>query len=341
MRLGLVTYEYPPQQGLGGVGTYMFRLATALGRAGHEVHVIAGPSQIPAVEQANVTLHRIRAHYDLSPHTHRAFHWLYWKGFAPAMGFMHPAIWHWIKWNLASYQAIQELDAQHPLDLIEVPEHAANGAMAGRIHRWPIVMRMHCPWDLFVRVNRFPFNPMHRVLSTMERRAVATVPDALTVPSAAMRGQVMRSWKMRRPPIVVPNFMDVPDAAAPLPPEDGEQRIICVGRIEPLKGQDTLVRAFAGIAQNIPARLQLVGPDRWPGKRRFAELLPGLVPEASIRARIEMTGAVPLQAVPEMLRAAGLVVIPSRGFESFSYAALEAMAMARPTIASSVGRCRN
>ena len=40
MRVGLVSYEYPPQQGLGGVGTYMFRLAGALGRAGHEVHVI-------------------------------------------------------------------------------------------------------------------------------------------------------------------------------------------------------------------------------------------------------------------------------------------------------------
>ena len=44
MRIGLVSYEYPPQQGLVGVGTYMFRLAGTLGRAGHEVHVIAGPS---------------------------------------------------------------------------------------------------------------------------------------------------------------------------------------------------------------------------------------------------------------------------------------------------------
>ena len=37
MRIGLVTYEYPPQQGLGGVGTYMFRLAGALGRAADEL----------------------------------------------------------------------------------------------------------------------------------------------------------------------------------------------------------------------------------------------------------------------------------------------------------------
>ena len=140
MRIGLVTYEYPPQQGLGGVGSYMFRLAGALGRAGHEVHVIAGPSHLAPVEQANVHLHRIPAQHILSSGS-RALRWLYWRGFARVMNWMHPAIWHWIKWDMASFDAIEQLHASHPLDLIEVPEHAANGWMAGKIHRWPIVMR--------------------------------------------------------------------------------------------------------------------------------------------------------------------------------------------------------
>src|SRR5205823_1649058 len=140
MRIGLVSYEYPPQQGMGGVGTYMFRLAGALGRVGHEVHVITGPSDRAPVQQANVTLHRI----------------------------------------------------------------------AARIHRWPIVIRMHCPWELFVRINRVPFNPMDRLLSMLERRVVANYADCLTVPSEAMKREVEKSWKLRRPPVVIPNFMDVP-----------------------------------------------------------------------------------------------------------------------------------
>ena len=49
MRIGLISYEYPPQQGLGGVGTYFFRLAGALGHAGHDVHVVTGPSDRPPV----------------------------------------------------------------------------------------------------------------------------------------------------------------------------------------------------------------------------------------------------------------------------------------------------
>jgi glycosyltransferase involved in cell wall biosynthesis len=337
MRIGLVSYEFPPQQGLGGVGSYMFRLANALGQAGHEVHVIAGPSSFPTIRQPNVQLHRIPAHYELDS-SNPAFRWLYWRGFARTMNWMHPAIWHWLKWNLASYDAIRDLHAAQPLDLIEVPEHAANGMMAGKIHRWPIVMRMHCPWDLFVRINRFGFNPMHRVLSYLERRTAARVPDGITVPSEAMRRELARSWVLPRQPIIVPNFMDVPDEASPLPTDLDAAPIVCIGRVEPLKGQDVLVRAFAKIAAKHPhSRLFIVGPDRWPGKRRFAELLPDLVPDPQIRRRIDLYGAIPLHEVPALLKTARLVIVPSRGFESFSFAVLEAMAAARPVIASNVG----
>ena len=337
MRIGLVSYEYPPQQGLGGVGTYMFRLADALGRLGHEVHVIAGPSDRSPVPQPNVHLHRIPARFEIRT-KNAAVNWLYWRGLARVMAWMHPLIWHWIKWDMASYEALRAIDAQTPLDLIECPEHAANGWMAGTLHRWPIVMRMHCPWELFVRVNRFPFNPMNRLLSSLERRVARTHADAVTVPSQAMRDVVLRSWQLRRTPVVFPNFMDIPERQAPLPDEGGPQYILCVGRIEPLKGQDTLARAFAHIARRHPeARLVIVGPDRWPGTHRFSELLPQIVPDPEIRARIDLPGAVPLEKVAQMLRAARLAVISSRGFESFSYAALESLAAGRPVIATDIG----
>jgi glycogen synthase len=339
MRIGLISYEYPPQQGLGGVGTYMFRLAGALGHAGHEVHVIAGPSDRSPVPQPNVRLHRIPAHFDVQSHN-IAVRWLYWQGLARLMGWMHPLIWHWIKWDLASYDAIRQIDAAHPFDLVECPEHAANGWMAGKIHRWPIVVRMHCPWDLFVRINRFPFNPMNRLLAYLERRTARCYADCVTVPSQAMKNVVDRTWELHRSPVVFPNFMDFPERQHPLPPvnREDEPHIVCVGRIEPLKGQDTLARAFSLIAHKHPrARLVIVGPDRWPGKSSFGQLLPTLVPDPEVRRRIDLPGAVPLEQVGQMLRAARLSVVSSRGFESFSYAALEAQAAGRPVIATATG----
>jgi len=247
-------------------------------------------------------------------------------------------IWHWIKWDLASYEALREIDAAFPLDLVECPEHAANGWMAGKIHRWPIVMRMHCPWELFVRINRFPFNPMHRVLAALERRTARCYADAVTVPSKAMKNVVDRTWDLRRPPIVFPNFMDFPEERHPMPPENSTPHIVCVGRIEPLKGQDTLARAFSLVARKYPgARLVIVGPDRWPGKFSFTNLLPKLVPDPEIRARIDLPGPVPLERVSNMLRAARVAVVSSRGFESFSFAALEALAAGRPVVATATG----
>ena len=335
MRIGLISYEYPPQQGMGGVGTYMFRLAGALGRAGHEVHVITGPSDRAPVQQTNVTLHRIEAEFE--PEASRVTRWLYWHAIAEPMGKCNPIIWHWLRWNFASYEAIRRIDAEHPFDVVEAPEHAANGWMAGRIHRWPIVIRMHCPWELFVRINRVPFNPMDRLLSMLERRTVANYADCLTVPSEAMKREVEKSWKLRRPPVIIPNFMDVPGTPAALSGDDGPQKIICAGRIEPLKGQDTLAKAFALVAKKNPrAELWILGPDRW-GKASFTELLPKIVPDAAIRARIHMPGLVPLSAMGEYVRSARVAVVASIGFESFSYSTLEAMASARPTIVTRTG----
>src|SRR5207247_4610228 len=105
----------------------------------------------------------------------------------------------------------------------------------------------------------------------------------------------------------------------------------------PLKGQDTLARAFALVAKKNPrAELWILGPDRW-GKTSFADLLPRIVPDAGIRARIFMPGLVPLSSMGEHVRGARLAVIASIGFESFSYSTLEAMAAARPTIVTRTG----
>lgn len=341
MRIGLVSHEYPPQQGLGGVGTYTFRLAGALGSAGHEVHVITGPSDKPLVQQANVNVHRIPADYEPA-WSSKAMRWLYWQAVASPMNRINPVIWHWLRWNLASYEAIRRIDSAHPFDLVEAPEHAANGWMAGHIHRWPMVLRVHCPWELFVRINKLPFNPMNRLMSCLERRTVSHYADTITVPSQAMRREIERSWRLRRPVQVIPNFMDVPREPAPLPNGQGPQRIVCAGRIEPLKGQDTLAQAFALIARRHPkAELWIVGPDRWryqsSSAGQFAELLTRLVPDPDIRARIHLPGLVPLQQIMRHLQQARVAVVSSIGFESFSYSTLEAMAAARPTVVTRTG----
>jgi glycosyltransferase involved in cell wall biosynthesis len=61
------------------------------------------------------------------------------------------------------------------------------------------------------------------------------------------------------------------------------------------------------------------------------------VPDAAIRERIDLPGAVPLEKVSTLLRAARVAVVSSRGFESFSYAALESLSAGRPVVATATG----
>lgn len=336
MRIGLISYEYPPQQGLGGVGTYTFRLAGALGRAGYNVSVLAGPSEQADIEQPNVSVHRIDAKYE-PPFKSSFMRFLYWRVFSTLMNRAHPLVWHWLRWDMASGAALLDIHRRTPLDVIEAPEHAANGLLAGRMRRWPMVVRVHGPWDLFFGINRTSGSGMNRVLAYLERWSTELA-QIVTAPSRTMSAFIGNRWQMEQAPEVVPNFMDVPPDPAPLPPEDGPMRIVCAGRLERFKGQDTLVKAFARIAVRHPrAELHLIGPDQWSTTTSFERLLETWVPDTAIRGRITLHGRIPLDDVQEELKRAAVAVICSSGFESFSFSTLEAMAAARPVIGSRVG----
>ena len=320
MRIGLVSYEYPPQQGLGGVGTYMFRLAGALGKAGHEVHVIAGPSDRPPSRSPTSRSTASPPSYEIrSPTTALC---------AGSTGRASPAAWAGCTrpsgtgssgtWPPTTPSS--ELHAQYPLDLVEVPEHAANGWMAGQIHRWPIVMRMHCPWELFVRINRFPFNPMNRVLSTWNG-APCRYPDALTVPSEAMRARSSARGSMRRRRDD-PELHGHPRGPRPAARRWRRPAIVCVGSDRAAEGPG---HARAGVRDRSPASIPGPAADRRP--RPLARGAPlrrtacrGSVPDPAIRARIDFRAGAAGEGAG-LLRESRVAVISSRGFESFSYAA--------------------
>src|SRR3954468_24898053 len=296
MRIGLVSYEYPPQRGLGGVGTYTFRLAGALGRAGHQVVVLAGPTEDVDTPQPNVPLRRIPARYEPALNF-RGLRFLYWRVFARLMDKAHPLVWHWMRWNMATVDALLDIHRQTPLDVVEAPEHAANGLFVGRTRRWPMVARGHGPWDLFFGINRTQGAAMNRMLTYLERCTVGTA-NVVTTPSHTMAAFIAARWQLPALPQVVPNFMDVPADAAPLPDPAGPQRIVCAGRLERFKGQDTLVKAFARIGASHPrAELRIIGPDQWSEPQPFSAVVDPLVPDPDVRRRVILTGPMPLASV--------------------------------------------
>jgi len=122
----------------------------------------------------------------------------------------------------------------------------------------------------------------------------------------------------------------------------GDANILFVGRIEPLKGVDTLLRAMSILQERHPEAIRntclaIVGGDPWRDDldTEMARLQQ-LRTDLGIHDLVTFLGAKDQDILPYYYAAAEVVVMPSH-YESFGMVALEAMAMGTPVIASEVG----
>lgn len=123
-----------------------------------------------------------------------------------------------------------------------------------------------------------------------------------------------------------------------------ERMLLYVGRIEPLKGVDTLVEAIArmrqtGVLCQSPHYLAIIGgdPDADP-EFMTAEMarLQQLSRNLGLGDLVVFLGKRSQDSLPDYYSAAEVVVVPSH-YESFGMVALEAMACGTPVVASQVG----
>ncbi len=113
------------------------------------------------------------------------------------------------------------------------------------------------------------------------------------------------------------------------PPPPGAPRLLCVGRLVPVKGHATLLRAFADVRAALPeATLDVVGDG--PLRGELEQLAGSLGLERAVRfhGRVEPVGP--------LYESAQAVVVPSLG-EGFGMVALEAAERGRAVVASAVG----
>jgi glycosyltransferase involved in cell wall biosynthesis len=136
---------------------------------------------------------------------------------------------------------------------------------------------------------------------------------------------------------VIPNGCDVraiAERAAAVRsrrPTEDSKRILMVARLDPIKDQQTLLRAFA--AARLPGwELQLVGegPDR--------SQLEALARELGLNPRTVLLGQ--RSDIPELLGQADLFAFSTTNAEGFGIALIEAMAAGLPIVASDVPACR-
>ncbi len=216
----------------------------------------------------------------------------------------------------------------------------------------PIIQMFHTLGQMKNSVANSPeeWEPEHRINGEAEVMAFA---DCLVAATPLERAQMVWLYGADVGKIaVVPCGVDL-NLFRPVPCQEAREvlglpptrRIILfVGRIEPLKGIDTLLRAIAMVAPEVPdwqenLSVVIIGGAPGAGADKVnAELarLERLRAELGIEELVTFQGAQDQDSLVYHYSAAEMVVMPSH-YESFGMVALEAMACGTPVIASKVG----
>jgi glycogen(starch) synthase len=285
--------------GIGGVQVLGTALLRALRRQGHELLVFGGPYLSDRADPDvfdGIPLHRFPFEYLVHPHS--------------------PAMIGRIKRELAGLLHAFKPDLAHIF-------HASTGFVlyleSANAAPAPTLLTLHG-------------NPLNATppINAARRRLLCEV-DWIACCSEALRAEMVQLvpeiWDHCS---TVLNSLEMPrERPEPLP--IAEPRIVCIGRLDPQKGFDFALDAFALVASKLPRARLVVAGD---GPERAA--LEAQADRRGIQEKVDFCGWFPPSRVPDLLNQAALVLMPSR-FEPFGLVALQAAQMGRPVIASRVG----
>jgi N-acetyl-alpha-D-glucosaminyl L-malate synthase BshA len=307
MKIGITCYPT-----YGGSGVVATELGIELASNGHEVHFItySQPFRLTGREHG-IFYHEVPvSNYPL---------------------FEYPP------YDLALATRMSEVAAYYQLDLLHVhyaiphsiSAYLARQMLAEKNRRLPFVTTLHGTDITLVGLDH-SYLPITRFGIDQS--------DGVTAISHYLREQTVQQFKVKREIEVIPNFVNC-DVYTPLTDETraagraqyaepGEKILIHLSNFRPVKRAVDAVEVFSRVADQVPARLLMVGdgPDRsqaeWLARRK------------NIQERVHFLGK--QASVNDLLPLADLMLMPSE-MESFGLVALEAMACKVPTIATAVG----
>ena len=226
------------------------------------------------------------------------------------------------------------------------------GAQLRKRHGIPLVHTMHT----MARVKNAARGNGHLVEPDDRERgeaAIVAAAEALTANTSDESEELQRHYGARSEQIViVPPGVDLhtfhpcdqPKSRAQFGIPEDAQVILFVGRIQPLKAPDTLIKAVAELARREPRRrnrlrLMIIGSPSGPDAA-WSLTLPPLAAQLGVPDLVEFR---PHSERGELFRwycASDVVGVPSFN-ESFGLVALEAQACGRPVVATDVSGLRH
>jgi len=161
--------------------------------------------------------------------------------------------------------------------------------------------------------------------------------DGLIAISQAVKDWLVAEWHILPARVIVIHYgieasgFSMPQAPPHIATDMAGHRIIgSMGRLEPRKGHETLIRAMPEILQQLPgASLQIAGHDPWD----YEQVLQAVIDELGLEPLVQLLGF--QNDVPAFLHKLNVFALASHS-EGFGQVILEAMAAGKPVVASRI-----
>ncbi len=339
MRIALLTYR--GNMYCGGQGIYAAHLAREWKRAGHDVHVIAGPP-LPELDP-DIPLHVI-PNENVFGVKHPE-----WARRSHPLALLSPLnLWEFGVSRFGVFPEMQtfglrlltrwrELQRRHRFDIVFDNQCLSWGLLGLRASGVPVVSVIHHPLHIDRRAD-FAIDPsltkkIKRTLyfPLLMQQLVAPRLDKIVTVSEASRREIERYFGIPEKQIsVVYNGTDT-EVFRPIPEQPKQTDLLFVGRTEDRKkGLGTLIEALT----HLP-------------KHRTLKIIDGRIPDDGLAIRLIRRFGLQdrvllhrrMLTIPELVAeySTGRVAVVPSFFEGFGFPASEAMACGLPVIANAAG----
>lgn len=332
MRICLISREYPPDTGWGGVGAFNYHMAHSLKRAGHEIEVVSlsATTEARSASEGGVLVHRVA-----------------WKHLLDELNLTlvaAPSSHYVIKTTVALWIKFMELHRSRPFDVVEIPEHLAGGLFHALTRELPLVIQLHTPHSKFISDRFHGVAPSfdNRLICILERVGIVSA-DLVISPSANLAGFVSEDTGypferigVVRYPVDTDKF--TPEGPVALSP-DGNLTVFFAGRLEERKGIHYLIESVPQIVKAVPdVKFICVGADTdtAPGGGSMLKWLKKRLSETGCADKVTFIPHIPLTEMPSYVRSADVCVVPSL-YDNAPFTCIEAMSCGKPVVATTAG----